>query len=257
MMKQLVLLAAVLFPLALPVPAQAQMSPSTARAAAQQADKYRADLFYGALSSSAATGDVEATLKVLTEGVGNKIGTEDPREVALQWLLDNTFDQNDQSKINAMYFKMLADLETQRALGFQAVGKVAETDDATQMALKAMMTYEILAITDAERCDDPSVSKVVEDSVIPSYRDLAYSADIVSKQQFDLLSYYAAEYERLKNDRPLNTFLCSKGDKTKADPRYKPKDLDAAAWVQKRNELRGLYKNLWSETYYSFKPKAQ
>ncbi|MDE1152178.1 MAG: hypothetical protein PW788_06520 [Micavibrio sp.] len=260
MMKRFVLLAAILFPLALsaaPAAAQLTQAQQDAHAAALTAEKYRGDLFYTALNASAAAGNIADTLKVLADGVNNKVGAEDPREVALQWLLDNTFDQNDQAKINAMYFKMLADLEIQRASSFQQMGRVAPYTDATEMALRAIMTYEILAITDAERCDDPSVSKIVEDSVVPTYRDLSYSYTIVTKERFDILSYYSSEYERLKNDRPVNVFLCSKGDKAKADPKFKPKDLDAAEWTKKRNELRGLYKNLWSETYYTFKPKAQ
>ena len=257
-MNRLIILAFLSLSLILTAqPAHAQTK-AMERAESQAAIRERADIFYGALSSTASTGNVSETLKLLSEGLAVPATPQsDPQAVGVRWLMDNTFDPQDAAKqnFNPAYFMVLSDIETQRAAAAQAVGKDAERRASTTNALKALMAYEVIAAADAERCDDPSVSKVIDDSVLPRYRDLSSSYAILTKEQFDLLGYYAAEVERLHNDRPINMWLCSKGEKAKGTPNYKPADIDPMAWVQKRNELRGRYKNLWSEMYYSFKDK--
>lgn len=247
------LLLALCFSLCAPQPARAQaMTKAALQTRMVVQAQLRHDLFYGALDASAQTGDVAGTLKILSEGLSAPLGQMNPTEVALQWLMDNTFDQVDAKKVNAFYFMVLADLKTPLAIAFQQTGKDALFKEAAQLALKSLMTYEILAMTDAERCDDPSVEKVIQESLGPRYMDLAFAFKALTKEQFDLLGYYATELERLKAERPLNALLCSKGDKAKTDPNYKPKDLEPGLWMQRRTDLRLLYKNLWSKRYYEY-----
>ncbi len=259
-MNRLIILAFLALPLTIALqPAYAQKAKALERAESIAAQRERADIFYGALSSTASTGNVSETLKILSEGLSVLPAPQqlNPQDVAVRWLSDNTFDTQDATKqnFNAAYFMVLADLETQRAAVAQAVGKDADRRNSTSNALKSLMAYEVIGAADAERCGDPSVSKVIDASVVPRYRDLSQSYTILTKEQFDLLAYYATEVERLHPDRPLNTWLCSKGDMAKSTPGYKPTDIDPMAWLQKRNELRGRYKNLWSGMYYSFKDK--
>jgi len=238
--------------LSLATPALAETAKPLTRAELALENKLRHDLFYGALDASAQTGDVSGTLKLLNEGLTTPVGEMNPTDVAIQWLLDNTFEQTDAKKINAFYFMVLADIKTPIALAFQQTGKDAQFKDSAKLALKALMTYEILAMADAERCSDPSVEQVVGDSIGPRYRDLAFAFRSVTKEEFDLLGYYATELERLKGDRPVNTLLCSKGDKAKDNPLYAPPAMDTGVWMQKRTDLRLKYKNFWSKRYYEF-----
>lgn len=243
--------------LAAAAPALAETAKPLTRAELALENKLRHDLFYGALDASAQTGDVAGTLKLLNEGLTTPVGNMNPTDVAIQWLLDNTFEQADAKKINAFYFMVLADIKTPIALAFQQTGKDAQFKDSAKLALKALMAYEILAMADAERCGDPSVEQVVGDSIGPRYRDLAFAFKSITKEEFDLLGYYATELERLKGDRPVNTLLCSKGAKAKDNPMYAAPAMEQGVWMQKRTDLRLKYKNFWSKRYYEFQNPGQ
>lgn len=245
-------LALVMFCFAVP-PAQAQKPDAKTEVAkpdpllaAMQESGMRADLFYQALSAAAekeSFNEVRATLEY-----GLKNGGSNEVSVAVLWLIDHSFSLVDKTKLNALYYLFLSDLELRQAQTAQALGRMDDYNKAGTTALKALMNYEILALSDAERCDDPSVGVAVMSDLLPRYDALAFTYRLITKEEYDLAAVAALDTESNASARPVNLAICRSGDKGKADPNYTPKEVED--WSAKRNYLRVQYKNLWSDQYY-------
>ncbi len=209
----------------------------------------RGDLFYQALNAAAYKGGSDEVRSTIDYGLQN--GGINEAAVAVQWLVDNTFGLTDKTKFNVFYFLFLSDLQQRQAQTAQALGKMSEFNKAGMMALKALMNYEIVAIADAERCDDSSVGVNVMTDLITRYEALRYAYKIFTKEEFDLAGFDAIETESSNSDRAVNLTLCRSGDKGKADPNYTPKPVED--WSAKRNYLRIQYKNTWSDQFYKMR----
>lgn len=245
-------LALVMFVLALPQ-AQAQKPDAKTEAAKPdplaivvQENSMRTDLFYQALSAAAEKEGFNEVRSTLEYGLKN--GGSNEVSVAILWLLDHSFRLGDQTKLNALYYLFLSDLELRQAQTAQALGRMDDYNKAATTALKALMNYEIVALADAERCDDPSVGVAVMSDLLPRYEALAFAYRLMTKEEYDLAAVAALDTESGASARPVNLAICRSGDKGKADPTYTPKAVED--WSAKRNYLRVQYKNLWSDQYY-------
>ncbi|MDI1226876.1 MAG: hypothetical protein PSY14_04240 [bacterium] len=214
-----------------------------------QINGLRSDLFYLALNAAAEKGGSDEVRKTLEYGLQN--GGPNESSVAVQWLIDNTFGLADKTKFNIFYYLFLSDLQQRQAQTATALGKMPEYNKAGSTALKALMNYEIVALADAERCDDPSVGVTVMSDIIPRYEALRYAFRILTKEEYDLAAFDAIETEAGNSARPVNLILCRSGDKGKADANYTPAPVED--WSAKRNYLRVQYKNLWSDQFYKMR----
>lgn len=209
----------------------------------------RSDLFYQALNAAAEKGGSDEVRKTLEYGLQN--GGINESAVGVQWLIDNTFGLTDKTRFNIFYYLFLSDLQQRQAQTAQALGKMSDYNKAGATALKALMHYEIVALADAERCDDPSVGVTVMSDLLSRYEALRYAYKIVTKEEYDLAAFDAIETESGTSTRPVNLILCRSGDKGKADPNYTPAPVED--WSAKRNYLRVQYKNLWSDQFYKMR----
>ncbi|MCC7036086.1 MAG: hypothetical protein IT560_02150 [Alphaproteobacteria bacterium] len=225
--------------------------PDTLIAIAQENGK-RGDVFYLALNAAAEKGTDEVRT-TLDYGLQN--GGMNEAAVAVQWLVDHTFGLTDKTKFNAFYFLFLSDLQQRQAQTAQALGKMSDYNKAGAMALKALMHYEIVALADAERCDDSSVAVSVMTDLLSRYDALRYAYKIFTKEEYDLAGFDAIEAESSNSNRPVNLALCRSGDKGKADPNYTPKAVED--WSGKRNYLRIQYKNTWSDQFYKMREQKK
>ncbi len=249
-------LALVFFSFAAAQPALAQKTDAKTEApkadpllAIAQENGMRGDLFYQALNAAAYKGGSDEVRTTMDYGLQN--GGMNEAAVAVQWLVDNTFGLTDKTKFNVFYFLFLSDLQQRRAQTAQALGKMSDFNKAGAMALKALMNYEIVAIADAERCDDSSVGVNVMTDLMSRYEALRYAYKIFTKEEYDLAGFDAIETESSNSNRAVNLTLCRSGDKGKADPNYTPKPVED--WSAKRNYLRIQYKNTWSDQFYKMR----
>lgn len=230
---------------------EAPKASDTLIAIAQENSK-RGDVFYLALNAAAEKGTDEVRT---TLDYGLKNGGMNEAAVAVQWLVDHTFGQTDKTKFNAFYFLFLSDLQQRQAQTAQALGKMSDYNKAGAMALKALMHYEIVALADAERCDDSSVAVSVMTDLLSRYEALRYAYKIFTKEEYDLAGFDAIEAESSNSNRPVNLALCRSGEKGKADPNYTPKAVED--WSGKRNYLRIQYKNTWSDQFYKMREQKK
>lgn len=245
-------LALVMFSFAVPQ-AQAQTPDSKTEVAKPdplatmvQENGMRGDLFYQALTAAAEKEGFTEVRSTLEYGLKN--GGSNEVSVGILWLVDHSFGLVDKTKFNALYYLFLSDLELRQAQTAQALGRMDDYNKAAITALKALMNYEIVALSDAERCDDPSVGVAVMSDLLPRYEALAFTYRLITKEDYDLAAVAALDTESSASARPVNLAICRSGDKGKADPNYTPKEV--ADWSAKRNYLRVQYKNLWSDQYY-------
>lgn len=231
---------------------EAAKAADTLIAVAQENGK-RGDVFYLALNAAAEKGGSDEVRSTLDFGLQN--GGMNEAAVAVQWLVDHTFGLTDKTKFNALYFLFLSDLQNRQAQTAQALGKMSDYNKAGAMALKALMHYEIVALADAERCDDSSVGVNVMSDLLPRYEALRYAYKIFTKEEYDLAGFDAIEAESSNSNRPVNLTLCRSGEKGKADPNYTPKAVED--WSGKRNYLRIQYKNTWSDQFYKMREQKK
>ncbi|HYD19521.1 MAG TPA: hypothetical protein VEF76_13685 [Patescibacteria group bacterium] len=255
----------------LSTPAMAQMQDSREVAAQKQAEAdakaasaelsriaqengWRNDPFYASLTVADNSGGAQALRDTLTKGI--EAGGTTERQVGVQWLIDHTFGLSDRTKFNVLYFLYLVDLESAQAQVAQAIGRMEDYNKAGFLALRALMTYELVAQADAERCDDPTVAEQINKDVASRYQDLRWAFRIPSKEDYDVASFHAVDIESDNNDRAVNLMLCRSGEKGRADPNYTPKPL--LDWLSRRTALRIQYKTMWSEQFYTMRatPKA-
>ncbi len=250
-------LALVFFSIAAAQPALAQKTDATKTeapkpdplAAIAQENGIRGDLFYQALNAAADKGGSDEVRTTMDFGLQN--GGMNEAVVASQWLIDHTFGLVDKTKFNVFYYLFLSDLQQRQAQTAQALGKMSDFNKAGSTSLKALMTYEIVALADSERCDDTSVGVSVMTDLLTRYEALRYAYKIFTKEEFDLAGFDAIETESSNSGRPVNLALCRSGDKGKADPNYTPKPVED--WSAKRNYLRIQYKNTWSDQFYKMR----
>lgn len=226
--------------------------PDTLIAIAQENGK-RSDVFYQVLNAAAEKGSSDDVRTTLDYGLQN--GGMNEAAVAVQWLIDHTFGLTDKAKFNAFYFLFLSDLQQRQAQTAQALGKMSDYNKAGAMALKALMHYEIVALADAERCDDSSVGVNVMTDLMSRYEALRYAYKIFTKEEYDLAGFDAIETESSNSNRPVNLTLCRSGEKGKADANYTPKVVED--WSAKRNYLRIQYKNTWSDQFYKMREQKK
>ncbi|MBI1214606.1 MAG: hypothetical protein GC185_02160 [Alphaproteobacteria bacterium] len=209
---------------------------------------------YQSLSFNAAKKGVDAAVSLIDRTISDSKTDIATLGVMSSWLIDNTYGQVDDSKINAVYFLKLYDVEYARAQMVKQMrgggGQATQYRQATLDAFKALLTYELMAMADARRCSDDSVVGVVAQNLLPRYKDIDYAYTYLNRNEVKLAWYSAMQVEAQKSDRPFNLQLCLQGERALSDPsRYNPRDVTTSQWTDIRSELRSKYTDYWKGRY--------
>jgi len=207
---------------------------------------------YQSLTLNAARHDVQTVVTTIDKSLREERISRKKLKVLHMWLVDHTYGQLDSQKIVAVYFLKLYDVDYVMALHSKARkgGNSIDYRQSTLDAFKALLTYEIIAMSDAERCRDDSVVGVVARNLLPRYRDISYAYTLLNENEISLGWYTAMQTEAQKAERPLNLYLCVQGNKALNNPAtYVPHDVVPARWREIRDGLRAKYTNVWKSRY--------
>lgn len=254
-----------LFALSAATPATAEKLSKKEMQEIVKLNKERKSLLYQALDTASEKDNPALVMDTIKTGI--RTGGNADRDVAIRWLDDHTFGTlMDQKHFNAFYFLYLSDLKSSDAVAAQQLGKVDAAEEAAAVAVRALMTFEIVANADAERCDDtpskdekPLANIIYDDLVAPRFHDLAFAFQTsINKEKYDLMSIDALEIEGAKSARPINTQLCMLSEKAKKSGSFTPPATeDLKLWNMKRNVLRTQFKKTWTSRYYKVVERAR
>lgn len=209
------------------------------------------DPLYKYLSYTASKGDTASVLATLDKALSEKKDDFTALTALVNWLSDNTYGQLDDSKIVAAYVLRLYDADYEMAQLYKASTgeQSSQYRQSTLDAFKALLSYELVAMTDAKRCQDPSVISVVASQLGPRYQNINYAYTFLNPNEIKFAWYSAMQFEDQKSDRPFNLTLCLKGDRAADPSHYNPVDVTPEQWADIRTKTRAKYKEFWESRY--------
>lgn len=189
-----------------------------------------------------------------------KVDEEPTRlSIGLSWAKEKT-ETRDSAKINALYFMIYSDLAAKSASTVPK--KSAYYTNFSKTAYQALLTFEVMLLTDAARCVNQEAKSVVERLLSQRYKRLQFVADSATPAEMEEYWKTALGYEAAAVKRPGNGELCSNGvaaalaKQANAAP---PEILDAtfiddAKWQPLREQIRARVAAAWKKDY---EPVAQ
>jgi hypothetical protein len=207
---------------------------------------------YQSLTFNAAKGDMTTLLATIDKAMNDKKNDFPTLSTLQTWLTDNTYGQLDDQKVFSQYFLKLYDVDGQIGQFYKQQKGEQSTAyrQATLDSFKALLTYELMAMADAGRCQDSSVIGVVANNLGPRYQNINYAYKLLNQNEVSLAWYSAMQYEEQKADRPFNIYLCLKGDKARQNPlQYNPVNVSPSAWTEIRSDIRSKYTDYWKNRY--------
>jgi hypothetical protein len=138
----------------------------------------------------------------------NKRVEEEPTRlsIGLSWAKEKT-ETRDSARINALYFMLYSDLAAKSASTVPK--KSAYYADFSKAAYQALLTFEIMLLTDAARCVNLEANAAVERLLSPRYKKLQLVADSATPEEMEEYWKTALGYEAAAVKRPGNKELCS------------------------------------------------
>lgn len=184
----------------------------------------RSEPRYSALDLEAGKGGSEAVLNIIEREAGDYKA----RSIIMQWLRDRVWVKFDPDPFYSFYY---SDLLFTTANAFDRAGKPEVGNDLYQTAFYSLNVFELMALTDAVRCNDPSVDQAVKTLINGRY---AHFQNIINRLTVDAKQKarnLALSYEeRLANRLPFAP-ICSSGMKAMQaalnDPRHSERTVDA------------------------------
>lgn len=143
----------------------------------------------------------------------NKRTREKPRllAVAMDWARDNSVGQQDLKKLNAYYYMLYSDLTFMASQAFKIAGMEAEYKDMVRTSFASLLTFDLLAATDALRCKDTSAREIRAPLVKPRYDLLDDAFDYLSAEDLYRLFLTVSKAESAMGARAPNEELCAGG----------------------------------------------
>lgn len=206
---------------------------------AAQADSYESKVkgsdFYASILEAAKTKKGREMLDFLDQQV-----QDDARRVhaASLWLRDNSIDQKDPQKINALYFLSYSDMLGTIAQSYRDAGQPAQYRALLKPMVLNFYIFELMGSVDAARCQDPTaLDAVTRGMAIPRANDLGKEVfAILTREDFDTIEHTALEEEQKMQSRPPNLDICALGE-------ARLRDLAAAPGVKQQTVTDLRYKS--------------
>lgn len=163
------------------------------------------------------------------------------------WLRENSFKQEDTSKINSLYFMSYADIVFLLAnTVYDTPATQKEYKGMAQMALVNFLAYEALARADAARCKDKTATAGLDEA---SLQDRLASEDVnaayalFTRDELALLEDSALDIEERHAARPANAEICAMGAENNQE------FITDAEWRARRGDVRAFLRGLWQDRY--------
>lgn len=191
----------------------------------------------------------------ISRRVNQKVEQEPTRlSIGLNWAKEKT-ETKDSAKMNALYFMIYSDLAAKSAA---TVPKKSEYyTNFSKTAYQALLTFEVMLLTDAARCINPAANKAVEPLLSQRYKHLQYVADSATPAEVEEYWKTALAQEAASVKRPGNGELCSNGvaaELARQADAQAPEILDAAfiddaKWQPLREQIRARVVAAWKKDY--------
>ncbi|MDE1152173.1 MAG: hypothetical protein PW788_06495 [Micavibrio sp.] len=206
----------------------AMLAASTvAHAASGYEDKVKKDPFYKAVLDTAKTTKGRALLDFFDQ----KLQEDGGRVHAISlWLRDNSINQKDPSKIDALYFLSYSDTLATIAASYKDQGDPAQYRGLMESSLLSLYMFELMGNVDAVRCQDPTALQAVERGMVtPRINDFGRPVyAMFTRADFEQIEKTALEMEEKTAARPPNLDICALGQ-------ARLRDLAEAPGVQQKD----------------------
>ncbi|MEZ0223504.1 MAG: hypothetical protein ACAH83_03040 [Alphaproteobacteria bacterium] len=191
----------------------------------------------------------------ISRRVNQKVEEERTRlSIGLAWAKEKT-EVKDSAKMNSLYFMIYSDLA---AKSVTTVPKKSEHYlKYSKAAYQALLTFEVMLMTDAVRCVNPNTQAAVEALLSPRFKHLQYVADSSTPAEIEEFWKTALAHEAASMKRPGNGELCSNGiaaELARQAGKPAPEILDAtfideAKWHPLREQTRTKLMTEWMKDY--------
>lgn len=201
----------------------------------------------------------------------------DPQKLplALVWSKNQTFEVEESEKLNSYMFLIYSDLNYMAARAVFEENLLRDKPDAprhifkptspnyyryTLSAFQGLLIFELMALGDAVRCQNPIVKTGVNDLLKDRYEKLAYAYKYLPEKDIKAAWEGALQFEMITEKRPHNTDICSndvavglfaqqlnpEGDMPET---VVPGYISDEVWRKERDTIRGSIKKTWMKRY--------
>lgn len=163
------------------------------------------------------------------------------------WLRENSFKQEDTSKINSLYFMSYSDIVFLLAnTVYNTPATQKEYKSMAQMAMVNFLAYEAMALADAARCKDKSATAgigvgTLQDRIDSDDMNAMYA--VFTRDEFGLFESSALDIEERHASRPPNAEICAMGAENNKE------FITDAEWQVQRKDVHKFLRDLWQDRY--------